>query len=132
MAALERFSQMVEKFSSAADFMCVYIAEAHPAELKHFGGNYDISTHRGLEDRMAAASIFLGEYDDLLRKKFPTLEDVEIPVVVDSMTDEANKKYAALPERLFGIIEGKVGYVGDVGPIGYDIDAVEEWIQKVT
>jgi len=131
MAALERFSQMVEKFSSSADFVCVYIAEAHPAEKKHFGGNYDIRTHEGFDDRMAAANVFVSEFDDLLQKKFASLKDVDVPVVVDPMTDEANRKYAALPERLFGIVGGKVGYAGDVGPYGYDIDAVEEWIQKV-
>jgi len=131
MAALERFSQMVEKFSASADFVCVYIAEAHPAEKQHFGGNYDIRTHQGFQDRMAAANVFVGEFEELIRSKFASLKDVDIPVVVDPMSDEANRRYAALPERLFGIIGGKVGYAGDVGPYGYDIDAVEEWIQKV-
>lgn len=131
MAALERFSQMVEKLSSSADFVCVYIAEAHPAEKKHFGGNYDIQTHKGFEDRLQAASVFQKEFDELIRNKFASLKDVDVPVVVDLMTDDANRKYAALPERLFGILNGKVGYAGDVGPYGYDIDAVEEWIQKV-
>lgn len=131
MAALERFSQMVEKFSASADFVCVYIAEAHPAEKRHFGGNYDIRTHRGFEDRMAAAKVFLDEFDELVDQKFASLKDVAIDVVVDPMEDEANRKYAALPERLFGIIGGKVGYVGDVGPYGYNIDELEEWIQKV-
>jgi len=131
MAALERFSQMVEKFSASADFVCVYIAEAHPAEKGHFGGNYDIRTHAGFDDRMAAARVFLQEFDELLETRFPSLKDVRIDVVVDPMEDEANRKYAALPERLFGIIGGKVGYVGDVGPYGYDIDEMEGWIQKV-
>jgi len=131
MAALERFSQMVEKFSASADFACVYIAEAHPAEKKHFGGNYDISTHRAFDERLAAANVFVREFDELLENKFASLKDVEVPVLVDLMSDEANRKYAALPERLFGIIGGKIGYVGDVGPYGYDIDAVEEWIQKL-
>jgi len=130
MAALERFSQMVEKFSASADFVCVYIAEAHPAEKRHFGGNYDINTHAAFSDRLAAAHVFLREFDELLQKKFPAL-DVDVEVVVDPMEDEANRKYAALPERLFGIIGGKVGYVGAVGPYGYDIDELEEWIQKV-
>lgn len=131
MAALERFSQMVEKFSASADFVCVYIAEAHPAEKAHFGGNYDIRTHRGFDERMTAAKVFVDEFDELVEKKFAALKEVDIDVVVDPMDDEANRKYAALPERLFGIIGGKVGYAGDVGPYGYDIDEIEEWIQKV-
>jgi len=138
MAALERFSQMVEKFSSSADFVCVYIAEAHPAEKRHFGGNYDINTHNAFEDRMAAAKVFVGEFDELVEKRKELASSQEhglnarmVDVVVDPMEDEANRKYAALPERLFGIIGGKVGYVGDLGPYGYDIDQLEEWIQKV-
>jgi len=132
MAALERFSQMVEKFSWTADFVCVYIAEAHPAETRHFAGNYDIRTHEGFVDRMAAANIFVEEFDQLIETKFPALKEVRVDVVVDSMEDEANRKYAALPERLFGIIGGKVGYAGEVGPYGYRIEEVEEWLQKVT
>ena len=122
---------MVEKFSSSADFACVYIAEAHPAEKRHFGGNYDIETHKAFDDRFKAANVFVREFDELLRSKFASLKDVEVPTFVDLMADEANKKYAALPERLFGVIGGKIGYAGDLGPYGYDIDAVEEWIQKV-
>ena len=60
---------MVEKFSSSADFVCVYIAEAHPAEKRHFGGNYDINTHKAFEDRMAAAKVFVGEFDELVQKR---------------------------------------------------------------
>jgi len=131
MAALERFSQMVEKFSASADFVCVYIAEAHPAEKAHFGGNYDIRTHAGFNDRMAAAKVFVQEFDELIEKKFPALKNVDVEIVVDPMEDEANRKYAALPERLFGVIGGKVGYAGDVGPYGYRIEELEEWIQKV-
>jgi len=131
MAALERFSQMVEKFSSSADFVCVYIAEAHPAEKRHFGGNFDIRTHEGFADRKAAADVFLAEFDQLVDTKFPALKDVFVDVVVDPMSDEANRKYAALPERLFGIVDGKVGYAGDLGPYGYRIEEVEDWIRKV-
>ena len=121
---------MVESFSAVADFVCVYIAEAHPAETKHFGGNYDIRTHAGFDDRMAAAKIFVHEFDELLERKFASLKGVSIEVVVDSMEDDANRKYAAMPERLFGIVDGRVGYVGDVGPYGYDIAQVEDWLRK--
>jgi len=130
MAALDRFSQLVENYSDIADFACVYIAEAHPAEKKHFGGNFDIPTHKAFEDRLQAANVFASEFDDLIEKKYPSLKEVEIDVLVDHMEDEANVKYAAIPERLFAIVNGYVEYAGDVGPYGYDIDQLEEWLKK--
>jgi len=130
MAALERFSQLVENSSATADFVCVYIAEAHPSERNHFSGNFDINTHEAFHDRFEAAQVFVREFDDLIAKKFPSLKEVEIDVVVDNMQDEANLLYGAIPERLFGVVDGKVEYVGDVGPYGYDIDEIEEWMKK--
>ena len=164
-----RFSQLVENFSSSADFVFVYIAEAHPAEQQHFGGNYDIATHRQLDERLEAANIFMKEVDPIMgknemRKLFASKnvfeaaddellersvemekeeeeEKVEVAnekqletvvdVLVDLMEDEANRKYAAFPERLYGILDGKVGYVGDVGPSGYDIEELKAWLKKI-
>lgn len=124
---MERFSQLVEDFSEVADFVFVYIAEAHPAETGHFGGNYDIRTHERLEERLAAARVLRAEAT-VLAARFPALADVD--VLVDLMGNDANRRYAALPERLFVLRAGRVAHVGDVGPYGYDIDAVEAWLKK--
>lgn len=40
------------------------------------------------------------------------------------------KAYAALPERLYVILDGKVEMVGGVGPYLYDIDALRRWISS--
>jgi len=119
---------MVESFSDVADFALVYISEAHPAETKHFGGNYEITTHLDMKDRLSAAR-FLSEEVEGLSQKYPKIKDV--PILVDQMDNVANRKYAAMPERLFGILNGRVEYVGDVGPYGYDLRALQQWIQKL-
>ena len=46
MAKLGQFGKMTAKFSSSADFVTVYISEAHPSEEANFSGNIDISQHK--------------------------------------------------------------------------------------
>ena len=53
-----------------------------------------------------------------------------MPIVMDTMTDELNKSYKALPERLYIVKDGTIQYVGGVGPFDYNIGEVEEWLKK--
>ena len=46
MAKLGQFGKMTAKFSSLADFVTVYISEAHPSEEANFTGNIDIAQHK--------------------------------------------------------------------------------------
>ena len=55
MASLGKFGALRTKFAGLVDFVTIYIAEAHPAERKHFSGNFDISTHSSMEERIEAA-----------------------------------------------------------------------------
>ena len=48
MAKLGQFGKMTAKFSSSADFVTVYISEAHPSEEANFTGNIDIAQHKVL------------------------------------------------------------------------------------
>ena len=48
MAKLGQFGAMTAKFSSSADFITVYISEAHPSEEANFTGNLDIAQHKVL------------------------------------------------------------------------------------
>ena len=52
----------------------------------------------------------------------------QCPVLVDLMSNEANEKYGALPDRLYVIQNGKVMYDGGQGPFGYNLDKLEEWL----
>lgn len=62
-----------------------------------FVNNVDISVHKNLEERLAAARTLVKE-------------DPLCPVVVDEMTNITASKYGALPERLYVIQSGKVLY----------------------
>ena len=55
MANLGKFGALRTKFAGLADFVTVYIEEAHPAERKDFSGNFDIDSHANMEERIEAA-----------------------------------------------------------------------------
>ena len=49
---------------------------------------------------------------------------------MDNMSDEANLNYGAQPDRLYIIKNGKIDYLSDKGPFGYDLKGVEKWIKQ--
>jgi hypothetical protein len=72
-----------------------------------------------LEDRLAIARDFSAKYK------------LELPLLVDGLTNDADDKYAGWPERLYAIDErGVVAFKGDVGPFGYDPDALEAFLKS--
>uniref|UniRef100_M4AF58 Iodothyronine deiodinase n=1 Tax=Xiphophorus maculatus TaxID=8083 RepID=M4AF58_XIPMA len=117
MFKLDEFKQLVRDFGDVADFLVVYVAEAHSTGWS-FGNNFDISEHRSLEERLSAAQILL-ENDPLC------------PVVVDEMSNVSAIKYAAQPERLYVLQAGKVLYKGKMGPWGYNLLEVRSVLQKM-
>jgi len=126
MANLDQFGKLRQNFSEVADFVTVYIAEAHPAERGHFkvggeGGNYDIDTHANIADRLSAAAT-------LREEAGRALEGCRI--LVDPMDDRANIAYAALPERLYVVQDGRIIYQGGLGPFDYNISDVEAFLAK--
>jgi len=121
MASLGKFGALRTKFAGLVDFVTIYIAEAHPTERQHFSGNIDISTHETMEERVEAA-------DTLREKAGDTLKGC--PILVDPMDDRANLAYAALPEWLYVIQDGKITFEGGLGPWFYNIDEVDTFLAK--
>uniref|UniRef100_A0A3Q4A8F7 Iodothyronine deiodinase n=1 Tax=Mola mola TaxID=94237 RepID=A0A3Q4A8F7_MOLML len=114
---LEEFKQLVEDFGDVADFLVVYLAEAHSTGWA-FKNNYNINQHQSLEDRLSAARILV--------QKNPLC-----PVVVDEMSNASAIKYGALPERLYVLRAGKVVYKqGQMGPWGYSPLEVRSFLEK--
>jgi hypothetical protein len=115
----------VRDFGARADFATIYIAEAHASDewaLPHARGAGDaipegIVQPRSLAARCALARLF-GRRHAVGR------------LFVDTMTDEANARYAAWPERLFVVVDGVVAYKGGPGPFGYVLADVRAWLEK--
>ena len=53
------FCKIASSFSDIADFLTVYIEEAHPDDGWAFKNNIKINTHRDIEDRIEAAKHLL-------------------------------------------------------------------------
>ncbi|GAA6235029.1 type I iodothyronine deiodinase [Lates japonicus] len=118
MFKLDEFKQLVKDFSDIADFLVIYIAEAHSTDGWAFTNNIDINQHRTLEERLSAAQILV--------QKEPLC-----PVVVDEMNNVTAIKYGALPERLYVLQAGKVVYKGGMGPWGYSPLEVRSFLEKM-
>ncbi|XP_066954275.1 type I iodothyronine deiodinase-like [Macrobrachium rosenbergii] len=118
MANLERFRKTSEEFSEVADFVMMYIAEAHPTDGWAIIGNIEVANHKNLEERFEAA------------QRMIDLEPQSCPVLIDPLTDETSKAYAGLPERLYIILDGVIVYKGGPGPFGYKLREVEDWLKK--
>uniref|UniRef100_A0A803J654 Iodothyronine deiodinase n=1 Tax=Xenopus tropicalis TaxID=8364 RepID=A0A803J654_XENTR len=114
---LGEFNKLVNDFSSIADFLIIYIDEAHAADEWALKNNLHIKKHRCLQDRLAAAKRLLEELPSC-------------PVVLDTMSNLCSAKYAALPERLYILQEGKVIYKGKMGPWGYKPEEVHSVLEK--
>uniref|UniRef100_F7IF83 Iodothyronine deiodinase n=2 Tax=Callithrix jacchus TaxID=9483 RepID=F7IF83_CALJA len=97
MFKFDQFKRLTEDFSSVADFLIIYIEEAHASDGWAFKNNVDIRNHQNLQDRLQAAHLLLAR-------------SPQCPVVVDTMQNQSSELYAALPERLYIIQEGRILY----------------------
>ena len=139
MAKLGQFGEMSAKYSSLADFVTLYISEAHPSEEANFTGNIDIAEHKvrslgrtenvpsllrdhlqNFEERLEAAEIL---------RDYKKAED-NYEILVDLMDNKAGTAYAAMPERLYVVLDGKIVYEGLQGPFDYRMDEVELYLES--
>ena len=107
-----RFCEIADEFADRADFLVVYIEEAHAQGEFDFSSNrYNFSQHKGLDDRIAAAEQMIEEMQGKMH--FPT--------VVDNMYNGAMYAYGARPERIYIILDGVIMYQGKRGPYYNDM-----------
>ena len=118
MAMLDQFNKVVTDFAQHADFLVIYLREAHPVDEWYvYGMDYDIYQHKTIEDRITAANM---------------LKDcgVPCPILLDTMDNESVYEYAALPEALYIIANGVVQLKG-LGPFhGYNPEHVRKWLDN--
>ena len=74
---------------------------------------------QNFEERVEAAEILLD---------YKKAED-NYDILVDLMDNKAGTAYAAMPERLYVVLDGKIVYEGDLGPFGYKLDEVEDYLE---
>lgn len=113
--------QIYNDYKDHADFLTVYVREAHPTDEWQMKSNLkdDVcyAQPRTLEQRVAIAQDFTKHY------KFP------LPFGIDEMSNAADAAYAAWPERLYVIDEtGHVAYRGGMGPFNYKPAELRDWL----
>ena len=121
---------MWETYRDEVQFYVIYIREAHAIdsavplggdEDEDYGGGYNpvMEDPVTFPERQAAAYTCATKL---------ALEPM--PMLVDDMDDTANSAFFAWPERLYLIgQDGKVAYVGEPGPGGFDPEGLDEAIK---
>ncbi|XP_078371617.1 type I iodothyronine deiodinase-like [Oculina patagonica] len=117
-AKVDEFLSIVREFNDVADFLTVYIEEAHPCDGWAFKNNVTIPQHQTIEERCKAAQLMLDSVE------------FNCPVMVDNMDDEGNKAYAGSPIRLYIIKDQQIEYAGGTGPTFYKPKEVKQWLQS--
>lgn len=108
-------------FEGRANFLIVYIREAHPEDEWQLEQNLDsgvvFEQPKTFEQRLELAQTFV------------EMMDVNIPTLVDEISNPVNACYAAWPERMYVISpDGIIVYKGGVGPYGFKPDEVDRFL----
>ena len=111
-----RVNEIYKEFSDRVAFYLVYIQEIHPIDGWQVPANLKddvlFTQSQSRDERAEMAGVCL------LNLKF------EMPLLLDNMDNQADFKYAALPERLYLIdAAGKVAHRSGMGPWGFDTEA---------
>jgi Iodothyronine deiodinase len=113
--------QIYNDYKDHADFLTVYVREAHPTDEWQMKSNVkdDVcyAQPKNLDQRVAIANDFVTRF------KYP------VPFGIDDMANAANDAYAAWPERLYIIDEsGHIAYRGGMGPFEYHPAEARAWL----
>lgn len=117
-------NEIYEAYRDRVQFFCVYIQEAHPSDGWQVAANLDAGVLHpqptNIEQRAEIAQTCA------LRL------NLQMPMLLDHMTNEVDTTYAALPERLYVLdADGKVFFKSVMGSMGFDVEAWAKAIEEV-
>jgi hypothetical protein len=115
-------NDIYERYRDRVDFYLVYIQEAHPTDgwltLSNIEQEVLYAQPKTADERAAIAGICMLDLG------------FNMPMLLDNMDDEVDRKYAALPERLYVLDkDGIIAYRGVMGSRGFDVETWQEAIQ---
>ncbi len=110
---------VVERYRDKAEFLMVYVREAHPTDGWAMSSNASVGV-----------AVAQPKNDDERRKvctQFTTKLKPTIPVVVDGIDDKVGNAFSGMPARLYVIdTHGKVAYKSGRGPFGFRAGEMEQ------
>jgi hypothetical protein len=116
--------RLYSQYQDRVEFFVVYVQEAHPTDGWQTDSNVAegilFRQHQSYDEREEAAqSCTIGMH-------------ISIPTLVEEMDNAIDEAYGAAPERLYLIgKDGKVLYHGGAGPHFFDLDELDEALQKL-
>jgi hypothetical protein len=111
-----RLNGIYEAFNDRVQFYCVYIQEAHPTDGRQSVGNL-------AEGVFYQQPKSIEEREDLAQVCVLRL-NLKMAMLLDNMSNEVDRLYAALPDRLYLLDKnGIVVFRTVVGSPGFDVEA---------
>jgi len=110
-------NRLQETYKNVANFLAVYISEAHAQDEWPLGNIVCLTQHKTQEERLTVARNFQKDYQ------------FQIPILVDEMDNNFDKLYASWPERFYIIEQGKMKLIGfPTTEFGYDRNDIRKWL----
>jgi type I thyroxine 5'-deiodinase len=115
---------MYRKYRNQAAFYVVYIGEAHPTDLWQMPSNVRdnvlFASPRSDDERHGVANACVRKLG------------IEMPALVDTISDGVERAYTAWPDRLYVIDrDGRVAYKSAPGPFGFKPAEPETALRRV-
>jgi len=115
-------NEIYNTYKDRVDFYLVYIREAHPSDGWQVRANLDDGLEflepKNGDERAELAGVCMIDLG------------FQMPILLDSMDNEVDAKYAALPERLYVLDkDGRVSFRGIMGSRGCDGDTWHDGVQ---
>lgn len=119
-----RLNRLFATYRDRVRFYVVYIREAHPHDGWRVPNNlieginyFEPTTDEERTEVASACQMGL---------------DLHMPMLVDRIDNDVERKYVGLPMRQFLIdVEGRIAFAGKKGPFGWDDEAFEAAVEKL-
>jgi len=111
---------LFQNFANVADFLTVYISEAHTMDEWPYGNKVCLNQPKTIEERLEIANRFVKD------------TGYKVPLVVDSIDNIFESKFASWPERYYVIKDGKMDLVACPGETsGFDLRLLQRHLQQL-
>jgi len=115
---------MYQAHKDRADFVFVYIREAHPQD----GWQLDANV---ADEVVYAEPTTWSQRQGIAQASCQRLA-LSMPVVVDTMDNTVDEKYGGWPERIFVVDrDGRIAYAGKQGPWGFKPKEAEKALKRL-
>jgi len=125
MAQVGSIERLYQKYKDRAEFMMVYIREAHPGSVVSLPGKNGQNELQIVPQTSTRA-------DRLTNlRQLISLTHISMPAVIDDESSSVKRDYAAWPDRLYVVgVDGKVVYKGRPGPYGFRTPELADWLRE--